>query len=124
MEARTELRKHFDATPPSLNKRLPTRTHQEYAKQEVPRAKQRIYRGVHRERILIDQRERYITNKEKLCVERKQYYITNGERIRAQVNARRRAAKAAGVLQLKLEQLDSVEILLSKQPDQPSDASS
>jgi hypothetical protein len=106
MEARTELRKHFDATPPSLNKRMPTRTHQEYAKEDAPRARQKIYRGINRERILLDQRERYIANKEKLSIDRKLYYIKHGERIRAQVNARRHAARAA-VLQLKLEELDS-----------------
>jgi hypothetical protein len=42
MEARTELRKHFDASPPSLNKRLPTRTHAQYAQGPVPRATQKI----------------------------------------------------------------------------------
>ena len=29
LEAHTELRKHFDASPPSLNKHLPTRTNKE-----------------------------------------------------------------------------------------------
>jgi hypothetical protein len=95
MEARTELRKHFDASPPSLNKRLPTRTHQQYAQGAKPRAVQKIYREANRERIILDQKERYQTNKEKIAIYRKGYYIQNRERVLAQVNARRLAVRAS-----------------------------
>jgi uncharacterized protein with WD repeat len=98
MEARTELRKHFDASPPSLNKRLPTRTHQQYAQGAKPRAVQKIYREANRERIIQDQKERYIRNKEKIAIYRKGYYIQNRERVLAQTNARRLAARQASGL--------------------------
>ena len=39
-EIRTELRKHFNATPPSLNKRVPHRGKVEYSQGVVPRQKQ------------------------------------------------------------------------------------
>ena len=37
LQARTELRKHFNADPPTLNKQLPTRTNKEYASGEKTR---------------------------------------------------------------------------------------
>ena len=41
LEARTELRKHFDATPPTLNTQLPTRTTKEYSSGEKNKAAQK-----------------------------------------------------------------------------------
>jgi hypothetical protein len=97
MEARTELRKHFDASPPSLNKRLPTRTHAQYAQGGVPRATQKIYREANREKIREDQHRSYTNNKERIAGSRKDYYIKNGERMREKNNARRRALRASGL---------------------------
>ena len=52
LEARTELRRHFDASPPTLNKQLPTRTTKEYAKGEKNKEAQKAYRVAHLEKIL------------------------------------------------------------------------
>ena len=50
LEARIELRKHFDATPPSLNRQLPTRAREQYSKGEKTKAQQKEYRALNIER--------------------------------------------------------------------------
>ena len=44
-DARTELRRHFDADPPTLNKQIPTRTSNEYCKGEEQGITESIQRG-------------------------------------------------------------------------------
>ena len=79
LEARTELRKHFDASTPSLNRHLPTRTNKEYAQTEKSKAKQEIYRGENKEKIHNLQRAIYQRNKEMISIKRREYYIANRE---------------------------------------------
>ena len=79
LEARTELRKHFDANTPSLNKHIPTRTNEEYTRLEKSKAKQEIYRRAHREKIRELQSNNYLLNKEKIRIKRREYYIANTE---------------------------------------------
>ena len=79
LEARTELRKHFDASTPSLNRNLPTRTSTEYKRTEKSRAKQEIYRGENKEKIHNLQRAIYQRNKEMISIKRREYYIANRE---------------------------------------------
>ena len=55
-DARIELRKHFDASPPTLNRQLPTRTPKEYAQGEKNREVQREYRAEHPEQIRLEQK--------------------------------------------------------------------
>jgi hypothetical protein len=97
MEARTELRKHFDASPPSLNKQIPTRTRLQYAKTEPILAQQKAYREVNRDKIRQDQQDTYIRNKERISISRKAYYQEHGERIREHSRARRRELKRSGL---------------------------
>jgi hypothetical protein len=97
MEARTELRKHFDASPPSLNKRLPTRTSKQYAETEPIVAQKKLYREVNRDKIRQDQKDIYIRNKERIAISRKAYYRENGERIRERTRAHRCKLKLSGL---------------------------
>ena len=73
LEARTELRKHFNANPPSLNKQLPTRTNKEYAKGDKNKEAQRVYREGHADKIHKDQAAHYIRNRDKLLMKRREY---------------------------------------------------
>ena len=97
-EARTELRKHFDASPPSLNKHLPTRTNKEYAKGEKNKAPQKTYRTTHLDKIHLDQAAHYQKNRDILLMKRREYFLANRDLVNARVRdnrARRRAAKLA-----------------------------
>ena len=105
LEARTELRKHFDATPPSLNIHLPTRTRKEYAKGDKNRDRQKDYRDENKEKISRDQAAQYQKNKERLIIKRREYFLANREKVnerirayRARLKAARMAEKAAAVL--------------------------
>ena len=98
LEARTELRRHFNANPPSLNKHLPTRTSKEYARGEKNKTAQKTYRTTHREKIHMDQAAHYQKNKERLVMKRREYYLETRELANARVRdyrARRRAARLA-----------------------------
>ena len=95
LEARIELRKHFNANPPSLNKQLPTRTVKEYARGENPREAQRQYRLKHADKIHKDQAEHYQTNKERLVQKRRDYYAANSEEMNGRVKAYRARVRAA-----------------------------
>lgn len=97
LEARAELRKHFDASAPTLNKRLPTRTQQHYAKTEEPKARQKVYRDVNKDNIKQDQQNIYNRNKEKIAISRKVYYEVHGERMRERMQAHRRKLKQSGL---------------------------
>ena len=105
LEARTELRRHFDASPPTLNKQLPTRTPKEYSKGEKNRAVQKEYREEHREQIRMDQAAQYQQNRERLLIKRREYFLANREKCnarvrdyRARLKAARLAAEAAAVM--------------------------
>ena len=98
LEARTELRRHFDATPPTLNKHLPTRTNKEYAKGENNRAAQKAYREAHLEKIHMDQAAHYQKNKKALIIKRRAYFLANRELANARVRdcrAKKRAVRQA-----------------------------
>ena len=95
LDARTELRKHFDASPPTLNKQLPTRTPKEYSKGEKNKAVQKEYRAEHREQIRLDQQAQYQKNRERLLIKRREYYLDNREICNARVRALRARRKAA-----------------------------
>ena len=98
LEARTELRRHFDASPPSLNKQLPTRTTKEYAKGEKNKTAQKTYRKTHMEKIHMDQAAHYQKNREVLLIKRREYFLANKELVNARVRdsrARRRVARLA-----------------------------
>ena len=94
LEARTELGKHFDASPRSLNKKLPTRTHQQYAK-TGPKANAEGIQGETREKIILDQREIYQRNKEKLSIKRRAYFLANRDAINGRLRAYRAKLKQA-----------------------------
>ena len=79
LEARTELRMYFNASTPSLNKQLPTRTNSEYAKTEKSREKQELYRVANKEKIHELQSNIYQRNKEKIRIKRREYYLANTE---------------------------------------------
>ena len=79
MEARTELRKHFDASTPALNKQVPTRTNREYVKLEKSKAKREMYRLANLEKIRELMSNNYLLNKEKIRMKRREYYIANTE---------------------------------------------
>ena len=79
LEARTELRKHFDASTPALNKQVPTRTNREYVKLEKSKAKREIYRLANLEKIRELMSNNYLLNKEKIRMKRREYYIANTE---------------------------------------------
>ena len=97
LEARTELRKHFNADPPSLNVQLPTRTNKEYAKGDKNRAAQKIYRTEHVDKIHKDQAVHYQKNKERLLMKRREYQTLNKDKINA--NARDNRARKKEILQ-------------------------
>ena len=79
LQARIEVRKHFDASTPSLNRQVPTRTNKEYAKTEMSKAKQEKYRGANREKIQNLQSSIYQRNKEEIRIKRRAYYLANRE---------------------------------------------
>ena len=79
LEARTELRKHFDASTPSLNTQTPTRTNKEYVKLEKAKEKREIYRLANLEKIKELQSNNYQRNKEEIQRKRREYYIANRE---------------------------------------------
>ena len=102
LEARTELRKHFNANPPSLNVQLPTRTNKEYAKGPKNKEAQRVYREGHLDKIHKDQAIHYQKNRERLLIKRREYQSLNKDKINenARVNRVRKkeileAAQAA-----------------------------
>ena len=102
LEARAELRRHFDASPPTLNKQLPTRTHKEYSQGEKTKEAQKLYRMKHLDKIHKDQANHYQKHKERLVQKRRDYYVENREvanarvrEYRARLRAARLAAKAA-----------------------------
>ena len=98
LEARTELRRHFNANPPSLNKHLPTRTNKEYARGEKNKAAQKTYRTAHLEKIHLDQAAHYQKNKDLLLKKRREYFLANRDMVNARVRdnrARRRVARQA-----------------------------
>ena len=95
LEARTELRRHFNATPPSLNLHLPTRTPKEYGQGEKNRAAQKVYRETHLDKIHKDQAAHYQKNREYIIMKRKAYYIQNREALNALVRAYRAECRAA-----------------------------
>ena len=79
LEARTELRKHFDASTPSLNTQIPTRTNKEYVKLEKSKEKREIYRLANLEKIKELQSNNYQLNKEEIRRKKREYYIANKE---------------------------------------------
>ena len=95
LDARTELRRHFNATPPTLNLHLPTRTPKEYGQGEKNRAAQKKYRETHLDKIHKDQQANYQKNKEYIIMKRRAYYIQNREVLNARVGAYRAQCKAA-----------------------------
>ena len=95
LEARTELRKHFDATPPTLNIHLPTRTRQEYAKGDKNRDRQKDYRDENKEKISRDQAAQYQKNKERLLIKRREYFLASREKANERVRAYRARLKEA-----------------------------
>ena len=95
LEARTELRKHFDATPPTLNIHLPTRTRKEYSKREKTLTRQKEYRGENREKIIKDQAAIYQKNKERIAIRRREYFLANKDKVNERVRAYRARLKEA-----------------------------
>ena len=81
LEARIELRKHFNTTPPTLNVQLPTRTNKEYAQTKESQLKQKEYRDGHLERIHELQKAHYQKNKAKIMIQRKEYTINNRDKV-------------------------------------------
>ena len=81
LEARTELRKHFNADPPSLNVQLPTRPNKEYAQGPKNKASQKIYRTEHLDKIHKDQAAHYQRNRERLLIHRREYQMLNKDKI-------------------------------------------
>ena len=99
-DARIELRKHFDADPPTLNRHLPTRTAKEYAKTERNREVQKLYRREHPEERRLEQQRQYQKNRERLLIKRREYYLANRDLCNARVRelrARRKAAKLEAI---------------------------
>ena len=97
LEARTELRKHFDATPPTLNKHLPTRTQKEYSKGEKTKAKQKEYTGENKEKIIQGQAAIYKRNKDKIAIKRTEYFLANQEKVNERVRAHRARLREARI---------------------------
>ena len=98
LEARTELRKHFNANPPSLNKHLPTRTNKEYARGAKNKEAQKTYRITHLDKIHQDQAAHYQKNKDILLKKRREYFVLNKDMINARARdnrARQREARQA-----------------------------
>ena len=99
MEARIELRKHFDATPPTINKHLPTRTRKEYAKGQKTKTRQKEYRGENEEKIIQDQAAIYQRNKEKIAIKRRAYFLANRDKVNERVRAYRARLKESGLVE-------------------------
>ena len=95
LDARTELRRHFDASPPTLNRQLPTRTPKEYSKGEKNKAVQKKYREEHKEQIRMEQAAQYQKNRERLLIKRREYFLANREKCNDRVKAYRARLKAA-----------------------------
>ena len=98
LEARTELRRHFNASPPSLNKQLPTRTNKEYAQGEKNKKAQKTYRITHLDKIHQDQAAHYQRNKDVLLKKRRDYLLVNREMVNARARdnrAKKREARQA-----------------------------
>ena len=95
LEARTELRKHFNADPPTLNKQLPTRTNKEYASGEKNKEAQKNYRLTHLDKIHEDQRNHYQKNRETLLKNRRAYLEANREKINKRARDGRAIKKEA-----------------------------
>jgi hypothetical protein len=94
-EIKTELWKHFDATPPSLNKRMPLRCRIEYSQGEIPRQKQQVHREKNLERIRELHRTLYQKNKDDISISRKIYYTNNSERTMQSTRDRRARIQAS-----------------------------
>ena len=95
LEARIELRKHFNANPPSLNKQLPTRTNKEYAQGPKNRDAQKAYRNLHIDKIHEDQRNHYQRNRDILLKKRRDYLEVNRELVNKRARDNRAKKKAA-----------------------------
>ena len=98
LEARTELRRHFNASPPSLNKQLPTRTNKEYAQGDKNKEAQKKYRIAHLDKIHKDQAAHHQRNKDVLLMKRREYFLLNKDIINSKardLRARQREARQA-----------------------------
>ena len=95
LEARTELRKHFEASPPTLNIHIPTRTRQEYSKGDKNRERQKEYRDGNKEKIAQGQALIYQRNKERIAMKRREYFLANRDKVNERVRAYRARLKAA-----------------------------
>ena len=95
LEARTELRKHFNANPPSLNKHLPTRTNKEYARGDKNKEAQKAYRITHLEKIHQDQAAHYQRNRDVLLKKRQEYLLVNRDIINKRARDNRAIKRAA-----------------------------
>ena len=81
IQARIELRKHFDTGTPSLNVQTPMRSPSEYHKTEKSKLAQQKYRGENKEKIQELQRNIYIRNKESIKIQRRLNYIANRDKL-------------------------------------------
>ena len=91
------MRKHFNASPPSLNKQLPTRTNKEYARGPKNKEAQRVYREEHADKIHKDQAAHYQRNRDKLLMKRREYLALNRDKINTNArNLRARKKKRLG----------------------------
>ena len=95
LEARIELRKHFNADPPTLNRHTPTRTHKEWSSGEKNKASQKVYRDQHLDKIHDDQRNYYQKNRDALLLKRRAHLEANRERINKNARDLRNKRKAA-----------------------------
>ena len=95
LDARIELRKHFNATPPTLNVQLPTRTNKEYAQTEKSTEKQKQYRDEHIEHIHKLQAAHYQKNKAMLLIRRREYIEVNRDRVNEYARMHRARKKEA-----------------------------
>ena len=95
LEARTELRKHFEASPPTLNIHIPTRTRQEYSKGDKNRERQKEYRDGNKEKIAQGQALIYQRNKERIAMKRREYFLANRDKVNERVRAYRARLKEA-----------------------------
>ena len=62
-----------------MNRQVPTRTNNEYAKTDMSKAKQAEYRGENREKIQNLQSNIYQRNREEISIKRRAYYLANRE---------------------------------------------
>ena len=98
LDARIELRKHFNATPPALNVQLPTRTNKEYSQTKESVKKQKEYRDGHLEHIHKLQKAHYEQTRDMLLLRRRDYIMANRDKVNenARLNrARKKEAAAA-----------------------------